>query len=97
MTTPAYALRDGNSIPAIGLGTFASTTRRGTRRSRRRGRRLPAIDTAYNYGNEGRRRGDRRTGVTAATCSSPPSSPVGTTDSTRRSSFEQSRMKLGLE
>ena len=53
MSAPAYSLRDGNSIPAIGLGTsgmngqvaidaIVSATVEGYR----------LIDTAYNYGNE---------------------------------------------
>ena len=53
MTTPAYALRDGNSIPAIGLGTFGLDDQAGIdaiTTAIADGYRL--IDTAYNYGNE---------------------------------------------
>lgn len=53
MTTPAYALRDGNSIPAIGLGTYGLDDQAGIdaiTTSIADGYRL--IDTAYNYGNE---------------------------------------------
>jgi diketogulonate reductase-like aldo/keto reductase len=53
MTTPAYALRDGNSIPAIGLGTSGLDDQAGIdaiTTAIADGYRL--IDTAYNYGNE---------------------------------------------
>jgi len=53
MTTPAYALRDGNSIPAIGLGTYGLDDQAGIdaiTTAIADGYRL--IDTAYNYGNE---------------------------------------------
>ena len=53
MTAPEYSLRDGNSIPAIGLGTFGLNEQTGIEAIRSgiaEGYRL--IDTAYNYGNE---------------------------------------------
>ena len=53
MITPAYALRDGNSIPAIGLGTSGLDDQAGIdaiTTAIADGYRL--IDTAYNYGNE---------------------------------------------
>ena len=53
MTTPAYALRDGNSIPAIGLGTYGLDDQAGIdaiAAAIADGYRL--IDTAFNYGNE---------------------------------------------
>ena len=53
MTTPAYALRDGNSIPAIGLGTYGLDDQAGIdaiTTAIADGYRL--FDTAYNYGNE---------------------------------------------
>ncbi|WP_344294797.1 aldo/keto reductase [Agromyces neolithicus] len=53
MTTPAYALRDGNSIPAIGLGTYGLDDQAGIdaiTTSIADGYRL--LDTAFNYGNE---------------------------------------------
>jgi 2,5-diketo-D-gluconate reductase A len=53
MIAPAYALRDGNSIPAIGLGTYGLNEQAGIQAivsGIADGYRL--IDTAYNYGNE---------------------------------------------
>ena len=53
MSAPAYALRDGNSIPAIGLGTYGLNDQVGIEAivsGIADGYRL--IDTAYNYGNE---------------------------------------------
>ncbi|HZW41291.1 MAG TPA: aldo/keto reductase [Agromyces sp.] len=53
MSAPAYSLRDGNSIPAIGLGTYGLNDQVGIDAivsGIADGYRL--IDTAYNYGNE---------------------------------------------
>jgi 2,5-diketo-D-gluconate reductase A len=53
MIAPAYALNDGNSIPAIGLGTYGLNEQAGIAAivsAIDEGYRL--IDTAYNYGNE---------------------------------------------
>ena len=53
MIAPAYSLRDGNSIPAIGLGTYGLNEQAGIESivsGIADGYRL--IDTAYNYGNE---------------------------------------------
>jgi len=53
MTAPVYSLRDGNSIPAIGLGTSGLNGQVGIEAvvsGIADGYRL--IDTAYNYGNE---------------------------------------------
>ncbi|GAA2038609.1 aldo/keto reductase [Agromyces tropicus] len=53
MTAHAYALADGNTIPAIGLGTYGLNDQAGVDAivsAIRDGYRL--IDTAYNYGNE---------------------------------------------
>ena len=53
MIAPAYALRDGNTIPAIGLGTYGLDDQAGIdaiTSGIAEGYRL--IDTAFNYGNE---------------------------------------------
>ncbi|GAA4369706.1 aldo/keto reductase [Agromyces bauzanensis] len=53
MTAPEYSLRDGNRIPAIGLGTYGLNEEAGVEAivsGIADGYRL--IDTAYNYGNE---------------------------------------------
>lgn len=53
MIAPAYALRDGNTIPAIGLGTYGLDDQAGIEAITAGiadGYRL--IDTAFNYGNE---------------------------------------------
>ncbi|MRX43347.1 aldo/keto reductase [Agromyces sp. Q22] len=53
MTAHAYALADGNTIPAIGLGTYGLNDQSGVdaiASAIHDGYRL--IDTAYNYGNE---------------------------------------------
>ncbi|WP_400995295.1 aldo/keto reductase [Agromyces sp. GXQ0307] len=53
MTAHAYALADGNTIPAIGLGTYGLNDQSGVDAivsAIHDGYRL--IDTAYNYGNE---------------------------------------------
>lgn len=53
MTVPEYSLRDGNSIPAIGLGTYGLNEQAGIDAivsGIHAGFRL--LDTAYNYGNE---------------------------------------------
>ncbi|MDQ0894804.1 aldo/keto reductase [Agromyces ramosus] len=53
MSAPAYSLRDGNSIPAIGLGTYGLNDQKGIEAivsGIADGYRL--IDTAYIYGNE---------------------------------------------
>ena len=46
MIAPAYALRDGNTIPAVGLGTYGLDDQAGIADGYR------LIDTAFNYGNE---------------------------------------------
>ena len=53
MIAPAYSLRDGNFIPAMGLGTYGLNEQAGIAAivsGIADGYRL--IDTAYNYGNE---------------------------------------------
>lgn len=53
MSAPAYSLRDGNTIPAIGLGTYGLNDQKGIEAivsGIADGYRL--IDTAYIYGNE---------------------------------------------
>ncbi|WP_139418049.1 aldo/keto reductase [Agromyces laixinhei] len=53
MIAPSYSLRDGNSIPAVGLGTYGLDDQVGIdaiTASIADGYRL--IDTAFNYGNE---------------------------------------------
>ncbi|WP_448808683.1 aldo/keto reductase [Agromyces bauzanensis] len=53
MSAPSYSLRDGNWIPAIGLGTYGLDEEAGVEAivsGIAEGYRL--IDTAYNYGNE---------------------------------------------
>ena len=53
MSAPAYSLSDGNSLPAIGLGTFGLNEQRGIEAivsGIADGYRL--LDTAFNYGNE---------------------------------------------
>ena len=53
MIAPAYALRDGNTIPAVGLGTYGLDDQAGIEAITAGiadGYRL--IDTAFNYGNE---------------------------------------------
>ncbi|QTX03753.1 aldo/keto reductase [Agromyces archimandritae] len=53
MSVPSYSLRDGNSIPAIGLGTYGLNGPAGTEAIEsgiQAGYRL--VDTAVNYGNE---------------------------------------------
>ena len=53
MIAPAYSLRDGNWMPAIGLGTYGLNDQTGIESivsGIADGYRL--IDTAYNYGNE---------------------------------------------
>ncbi|HEY1106017.1 MAG TPA: aldo/keto reductase, partial [Agromyces sp.] len=100
MSTPAYSLRDGNTIPAIGLGTYGLNDQVGIGSivsAIADGYRL--IDTAYNYGNE-EAVGEaiRRTEVDR-------SDLVITTKLPGRhhgfdetiASFEESRTRLGLE
>lgn len=53
MSAPAYSLGDGNTIPAIGLGTYGLNDQKGIEAivsGIADGYRL--LDTAYNYGNE---------------------------------------------
>lgn len=100
MTVPAYALRDGNSIPAIGLGTFGLNDQAGIdaiTAGINAGYRL--IDTAYNYGNEEevgeaiRRSGVDRSDLVITT--KLPGRHHGFDETL--ASFEQSRSRLDLD
>ena len=100
MTTPAYALRDGNVIPAIGLGTYGLDDQAGIdaiTTAIADGYRL--IDTAYNYGNEEavgeaiRRTDVDRSDLVIAT--KLPGRHHGFDETI--ASFEQSRRKLDLD
>jgi diketogulonate reductase-like aldo/keto reductase len=100
MTAPAYALRDGNSIPAIGLGTFGLNDQTGIdaiTAGISAGYRL--IDTAYNYGNEEevgeaiRRSGVDRSDLVITT--KLPGRHHGFDETL--ASFEQSRSRLDLD
>ncbi|MDF0514154.1 aldo/keto reductase [Agromyces sp. H3Y2-19a] len=100
MSAPAYSLRDGNTIPAIGLGTYGLNDQLGIDAivsAIADGYRL--IDTAYNYGNEDAvGEAIQRTAVDR-------SDLVITTKLPGRhhgydetiASFEESRKRLGLE
>jgi diketogulonate reductase-like aldo/keto reductase len=100
MTAPAYALRDGNSIPAIGLGTSGLNDQAGIdaiTAGINVGYRL--IDTAYNYGNEEevgeaiRRSGVDRSDLVITT--KLPGRHHGFDETL--ASFEQSRSRLDLD
>lgn len=100
MTAPAYSLRDGNSIPAIGLGTFGLNDQAGIdaiTAGISAGYRL--IDTAYNYGNEEevgeaiRRSGVDRSDLVITT--KLPGRHHGFDETL--ASFEQSRSRLDLD
>ena len=100
MTAPAYSLRDGNSIPAIGLGTFGLNDQAGIdaiTAGISAGYRL--LDTAYNYGNEEevgeaiRRSGVDRSDLVITT--KLPGRHQGFDETL--ASFEQSRSRLDLD
>ena len=100
MTAPAYALRDGNFIPAIGLGTSGLVDQAGIAAIQGaidEGYRL--IDTAYNYGNEEvvadaiRRSGVDRSDIMVTT--KLPGRHHGFEETL--ASFEQSRRRLDLD
>jgi diketogulonate reductase-like aldo/keto reductase len=101
MTVPEYALRDGNRIPALGLGTAGlSNDAAGVDvilGGLDEGYRL--IDTAYNYGNEDavgealRRTEVDRSDLIITT--KLPGRHHGTDEAL--ASFEESRRRLGLE
>ncbi|MGW5022052.1 aldo/keto reductase [Streptomyces cacaoi] len=97
---PQLALNDGNSVPALGLGTYPmddAEAEQAVRGALETGYRL--VDSAANYGNE---RGTGR-GVTGSGV--PREEVVVTTKLPGRhhghqetlSSFEESRRRLGLE
>ncbi|UIP57662.1 aldo/keto reductase [Agromyces marinus] len=100
MTAHAYALADGNTIPAIGLGTYGLNDQTGVEAIEtaiRDGYRL--LDTAYNYGNEEvvaeavRRSGVDRSDLFITT--KLPGRHHGAEETL--ASFEQSRTRLDLE
>ncbi|WP_308798802.1 aldo/keto reductase [Agromyces silvae] len=100
MTVPEYALRDGNRIPALGLGTYGLDDEVGVEAVLSAiddGYRL--IDTAYNYGNEAavgealRRTSVDRSDLVITT--KLPGRHHGTDETL--ASFEESRRRLGLE
>ncbi|MBM7831793.1 diketogulonate reductase-like aldo/keto reductase [Agromyces cerinus] len=100
MIAPAYALRDGNTIPAIGLGTYGLDDQAGIdaiTAGIAEGYRL--IDTAFNYGNEEavgeaiRRTDVDRSDLVIAT--KLPGKHHGFDETI--ASFEQSRMRLDLD
>lgn len=100
MTVPEYALRDGNRIPAFGLGTYGLDDEPGVEAILSAiddGYRL--IDTAYNYGNEDvvgealRRTTVDRSDLVITT--KLPGRHHGTEETL--ASFEESRRRLGLE
>ncbi|MFB9311122.1 diketogulonate reductase-like aldo/keto reductase [Agromyces hippuratus] len=100
MIAPAYALRDGNTIPAIGLGTYGLDDQAGIdaiTAGIADGYRL--IDTAFNYGNEEavgeaiRRTDVDRSDLVIAT--KLPGKHHGFDETI--ASFEQSRMRLDLD
>ena len=100
MSVPAYSLRDGNTIPAIGLGTYGLNDQLGIDAivsAISDGYRL--IDTAYNYGNE-ESVGEaiRRTDVDRSDLlitTKLPGRHHGYDETI--ASFEESRKRLGLE
>ncbi|MFB6610213.1 aldo/keto reductase [Agromyces sp. NPDC056379] len=100
MIAPAYALRDGNTIPAIGLGTYGLDDQVGIdaiTAGIADGYRL--IDTAFNYGNEEavgeaiRRTDVDRSDLVIAT--KLPGKHHGFDETI--ASFEQSRVRLDLD
>jgi len=100
MTVPEYALRDGNRIPALGLGTYGLDGQPGVEAILSAiddGYRL--LDTAYNYGNEDvvgealRRTEVDRSDLVITT--KLPGRHHGTDEAL--ASFEESRRRLGLE
>lgn len=100
MIAPAYALRDGNTIPAIGLGTYGLDDQVGIdaiTAGIADGYRL--IDTAFNYGNEEavgeaiRRTDVDRSDLVIAT--KLPGKHHGFDETL--ASFEQSRVRLDLD
>ncbi|ANJ25927.1 aldo/keto reductase [Agromyces aureus] len=100
MSLPTYALRDGNTIPAIGLGTYGLNEQSGIEAisgAITDGYRL--LDTAYNYGNEDvvgeaiRRSGVDRSDLVVAT--KLPGRHHGFDETL--ASFEESRARLDLD
>ena len=100
MTAPVYPLRDGNTIPAIGLGTYGLNEQSGVEAIESGiadGYRL--LDTAYNYGNEDvvaeaiRRSGVDRSDLVVTT--KLPGRHHGFEETL--ASFEQSRSRLDLD
>ena len=100
MTAPVYPLRDGNTIPAIGLGTYGLNEQSGVEAIESGiadGYRL--LDTAYNYGNEDvvaeaiRRSGVDRSDLVVTT--KLPGRHHGFDETL--ASFEQSRSRLDLD
>ncbi|MGW9631959.1 aldo/keto reductase [Agromyces sp. NPDC055520] len=100
MIAPAYSLRDGNTIPAIGLGTYGLDDQAGIdaiTAGIAEGYRL--IDTAFNYGNEEavgeaiRRTDVDRSDLVITT--KLPGKHHGFDETI--ASFEQSRMRLDLD
>ncbi|WP_127792381.1 aldo/keto reductase [Agromyces sp. LHK192] len=100
MTAPEYALRDGNRIPALGLGTYGLNDAEGVEAILAAiddGYRL--LDTAANYGNEG------AVGEAIARTTVDRSDLIITTKLPGRHhgadealhGFEESRRRLGLE
>ncbi|MGI9823059.1 aldo/keto reductase [Agromyces sp. Marseille-Q5079] len=98
--TPEYPLLDGNTLPAIGLGTYGLNEQSGIEAISTAivdGYRL--IDTAYNYGNEDvvgeavRRSGIDRSDLVVAT--KLPGRHHGFEETL--ASFEESRAKLDLD
>jgi len=100
MTTPKYALHDGNILPAIGLGTYGLNEQSGIEAiSTAIGDGYRLIDTAYNYGNEDvvgeaiHRSGVDRSDLVVAT--KLPGRHHGFDETL--ASFEESRVRLDLE
>ncbi|MFF2370849.1 aldo/keto reductase [Agromyces sp. NPDC058110] len=100
MSVPSYALHDGNTIPAIGLGTYGLNEQVGIEAIAAAisdGYRL--LDTAYNYGNEDvvgeaiRRSGVDRSDLFVAT--KLPGRHHGFDETL--ASFEESRARLDLD
>ncbi|GAA1824877.1 aldo/keto reductase [Agromyces salentinus] len=97
---PQYALHDGNTLPAIGLGTYGLNEQSGIEAiSTAIGDGYRLIDTAYNYGNEDvvgeaiRRSGVDRSDLVIAT--KLPGRHHGFEETL--ASFEESRAKLDLD
>ncbi|GAA1964338.1 aldo/keto reductase [Agromyces allii] len=100
MSLPSYALRDGNTIPAIGLGTYGLNEQVGVEAiSDAIGDGYRLLDTAYNYGNEDvvgeaiRRSGVDRSDLVVAT--KLPGRHHGFDETI--ASFEESRARLDLD